>query len=130
MEYDIREYHASTLPGHHLLHARLEKNGESKGTRDLLKNDKVVIFANDDAWRGLKRYSEMVQVVVIGDAEDQWKDIEGMWQEIQGVSATGAVIVRPDGIVCWRWKDGAFLNTKDLNQQFGVVIQRILRRER
>jgi hypothetical protein len=32
-------------------------------------------------------------------------DVDGRWPSAYGVSATGAVLVRPDGMVCWRAKE-------------------------
>jgi hypothetical protein len=29
-------------------------------------------------------------------------DVDGRWTSAYGVSSSGAVLVRPDGVVCWR----------------------------
>jgi hypothetical protein len=38
--------------------------------------------------------------ITIGSGD--WRDVNGTWQRHRGVGATGAVLVRPDGIVAWR----------------------------
>lgn len=37
-----------------------------------------------------------------GDVVDVWNDVHGKWPSVSGVGASGAVLVRPDGIVVWR----------------------------
>ncbi|MGI5171062.1 FAD-dependent oxidoreductase [Spirillospora sp. CA-253888] len=44
-------------------------------------------------------------VHTVGDGAD-WKDPEGMFRRRFGVSAGGAVLVRPDGFVAWRTRSG------------------------
>lgn len=120
-EFDVTTYHASTLPGHHVAHAWLEKGGVRKSTRDWGRWDGgFVVFTGDERWRVIE--GEAIEVVVISEVDDGaevngdgdgecWIDVEGMWKENRGISDKGAVMVRPDGIVCWRWDDDEFLTS-------------------
>lgn len=98
-------------------------------TRDLVRYDGFVLFTSrPDLWRaaavfsGDRKGDGLIRVVgVVSDGEDTqgavsmelqadtadvhvWKDIEGKWPGLRGVHASGAVLVRPDGIVAWRAK--------------------------
>lgn len=91
-----RYYHSSTIPGHHLPHVWVTKDGQTCALRDLLSGRHLTVFVAQD----VAMEDERVQVVVVG--EDGWQDPSGEWKRMRGVGASGAVVVRPDGIVAWR----------------------------
>lgn len=113
-EFDLLYYHPSTIPGHHVPHAWLERGGKRVSTRDLIPNDGFVIFTSrlaawsqavEDEGHGLVT---LIGVDDRGDASNDssfWKDVEGKWAAERGVSSSGAVLVRPDGIVVWRARE-------------------------
>ncbi|CZR65220.1 uncharacterized protein PAC_15120 [Phialocephala subalpina] len=45
--FDFTNYHPSTIPGHHLPHAWLQRGTEMASTRDLVKDDKFVLITED-----------------------------------------------------------------------------------
>ena len=91
-------YYMSTIPGHHLPHAWLERDGKTVAIRDLLSLEKLTLFVESgNVWRIA---DERVQIITIGSGG--WRDVNGTWQQYRGVGATGGVLVRPDGIVAWR----------------------------
>jgi 2-polyprenyl-6-methoxyphenol hydroxylase-like FAD-dependent oxidoreductase len=94
-------YYPSTIPGHHLPHMWLRKEGQVVSSRDLLCLDRFVLFTTDaTAWD--KAENDLVQVVAIDGKE--LEDVGGKWSQLSGVEDSGAVLVRPDGIVAWRSK--------------------------
>ncbi|OTB04379.1 hypothetical protein M426DRAFT_58642 [Hypoxylon sp. CI-4A] len=98
-EYDITNYYPSTIPGHSLPHAWLKKGDTEISTRHLIRLDSFVLFANSSQWLPLQ--GRLVGVEVI-DGKEGWTDRDGAWLRLCGVGSTGAVLVRPDGLVAWR----------------------------
>ena len=91
-------YFPSTIPGHHVPHAWLERGGKRCAVQDLVPLDKLVLFSRRSGWEALA--DERVVHELIG--EESWQDVDGDWAEHCGVDGDGAVLVRPDGIVAWR----------------------------
>ena len=128
-EYDIRVYHPSTLPGHHLAHAWLERDGVKKSTRDLVRKDRLVLLANHPKWKDLEvEFNEVIKVEVVGEGNLGWDDVDGTWKDVCGVGETGAVLVRPDGIVSCRWEDDSFLNQRGVSGSFKELLDRMMKR--
>ncbi len=127
-DYNIRTYNPSTLPGHHLAHAWLEGNGQTKSTRDLVRKDRLVVLANDVTWQALQHENKMVSVEIVGAGKGEWRDVDGMWKDVCGIGDKGAVMVRPDGIVCYRWQDESFVGDKDLQANVRKLIDRVMKR--
>ncbi|ORY60743.1 FAD binding domain-containing protein [Pseudomassariella vexata] len=99
--FDLLKYHASTIPGHNLPHAWLKRGDSVVSTVDLTHLRKLTLLARDSTgWVDLE--NEKIHVEVIGASEDAWEDRDGRWAAQCGVGRTGAVMVRPDGIVAWR----------------------------
>lgn len=92
------KYYMSTIPGHHLPHAWVEREAETVAIRDLLNADTLTLFVESD--QDVKVDDDRVQVIVVGPGG--WQDLTGQWQRYRGVDASGGVLVRPDGIVAWR----------------------------
>jgi 2-polyprenyl-6-methoxyphenol hydroxylase-like FAD-dependent oxidoreductase len=114
-QLDIVAYRASTIPGHHLPHAWLERESERVSTRDLFDYQGFVLFSSKAGkWKQIvsREAPGVVTVVAIieqfagldGENMDAWKDVDGRWAAQRGVESSGAVLVRPDGIVVWRAK--------------------------
>ena len=112
-QFDIVNYHPSTIPGHHLPHAWLEKQGMRVSTRDLARPDGFILLTSrPDLWGEAVRKDGCGLVTVIGVAsegeeatDNLWTDADGKWAIQRGVGGSGAVLVRPDGIVVWRAKE-------------------------
>lgn len=94
-------YHPSTIPGHHLPHAWLEREGLVISTRDLVKPEHLVLLSQDPvSWDYLAKANSLINLESINASN--WKDRDGTWERLCGVDKQGAVLVRPDGIVAWR----------------------------
>jgi len=91
-------YVPGTIPGHHVPHAWVERDGERRAVRDLVPLDNLLLLARRSGWEGLG--DDRVRYEIVG--EDGWDDVHGDWARSCGVSEDGAVLVRPDGIVAWR----------------------------
>lgn len=99
-EFDLLNYHPSTIPGHQLPHAWLRRDDQLLSTRDLVLKDKCVLLAWDANWREAE--GEYVHVEIVGADSGSWKDVNGTWATVSGIDKQGAVLVRPDRIVGWR----------------------------
>ncbi|KAI1089681.1 FAD binding domain-containing protein [Rostrohypoxylon terebratum] len=122
-EYDFTNYHPSTIPGHNLPHAWLRMGTKEKSTRHLIRLDSFVLLANSSQW--LPAQSELVHVEVV-DGKEGWSDRDGSWASLCNVGSTGAVLVRPDGIVAWRaqkWTQAAM-------EMFPAVLENVLKQRR
>jgi 2-polyprenyl-6-methoxyphenol hydroxylase-like FAD-dependent oxidoreductase len=110
-ELNILNYYPSTIPGHHLPHAWLERDGHKSSTRELLLQDRFLLLANAPGiWEafmpGLQDLVQLETVDIVGNSGGRaWKDVDGTWARLCGVGPTGAVLVRPDGVVAWRTQD-------------------------
>ena len=99
-EFDCLNYHPSVIPGHHLPHAWLAKNGTVVSMRDLIAKDKFLLLtSNSDHVRNLE--SSLVQLEVVG-GDAGWRDVTGQWAEYSGINGAFSIVVRPDGIIAWR----------------------------
>ncbi|KAL9080460.1 MAG: hypothetical protein Q9157_000774 [Trypethelium eluteriae] len=91
-------YFQSTIPGHHLPHVWLEKNGQRIAIRDLVALSKLTLIVESPISETL--LDDRVEIEVINAAN--CFDTDGKWRKICGVTLIGGVLVRPDGIVAWR----------------------------
>jgi hypothetical protein len=94
-------------PGTRAPHMPLERNGKRLCTC-LLFGEHFVLLAGADgaAWRdaALQVANQLgIRLVArrIGAGGDL-VDVDGRWPSAYGVSLSGAVLVCPDGLVCWR----------------------------
>ena len=118
-------YHPSTIPGHHLPHAWLvDQKGARRSTLDLIRKDKFVLITESELWKHVEH--DLVHVFVL--QEESLRPEDDMWNKVKGIRREGAVLVRPDGILAWRWMDAEFLEHPELTRRVEVLIDRILRR--
>lgn len=103
--FNFTRYCPSTIPGHHLPHAWLQRGGETASTRDLVRSNKFVLIAGD-ASKWERFGGEAIDVELIGDGGSarSWTPKDGTWEDLGGIGKDGALLVRPDGIVAWRAK--------------------------
>src|SRR5262249_24699603 len=109
----VVDYEPVARPGHRAPHAWLTlANGERRSTIDLVGTDFVLLSRSGewaDALREAGRearpaIADPPRAVTVGiDAEPI--DIE-RFAESYGIGVDGAVLVRPDGYVCWRSDSG------------------------
>ncbi|HSC03529.1 MAG TPA: hypothetical protein VLC49_09425, partial [Solirubrobacteraceae bacterium] len=86
-------------PGSRAPHVFVERDGAPVSTLDLFGRDFVLLVGSGgDAWRGAalaaaQELGVQVDCHVIGDPQ---------FADAYGITAAGAVLVRPDGVVGWR----------------------------
>ncbi|HEX6467698.1 MAG TPA: FAD-dependent monooxygenase [Streptosporangiaceae bacterium] len=96
-------------PGSRAPHVFLDRDGARLSVLDLLGGSFVLLAgAEGDAWRAAAlRAAERLRLSLdtyrVGSAE--LADPEGRFHDAYGITAAGAVIVRPDGFVGWRARD-------------------------
>lgn len=110
-------YVPTTVPGHHLPHAWLEKGDRRVAVRDLVPLSKLLLLVQGQEWSDLR--GDGVQVEIIG--KEDWSDVDETWRKICGGDEQMAVLVRPDGIIAWRGK-----RTDVAGQAWPRLLDRIL----
>jgi 2,4-dichlorophenol 6-monooxygenase len=111
-DFDPQVYRASAAPGHHLPHFWLDSARDSS-TVDLVQPEKFVciVDAAETYWRAtVAALPEQLRALIVvarvsGDSASP--DHEVSWAVAREVGPDGAILVRPDGIVAWRWDDAA-----------------------
>lgn len=111
LEADPLLYVPRTLPGHHLPHFWLPTGdgAPSRSTVDLpgLRNFVLLVDSGQQAWRDavastghvLARRISVYQLPGAATSPDH----AASWGELREVGPTGALLIRPDGFVAWRW---------------------------
>lgn len=90
-------------------HMMVERDGTEISMLDLFGGSFVLLAgAQGEAWcRAARQTAEKngTSIPCYRVGHDV-RDVEGKWEEKYGVSDTGAVLVRPDGVVAWRAATG------------------------
>lgn len=116
-------YHPTTRPGHRLPHAWVEHEGRTLSTHDFVATEgKYVLITGSDggewhasATRASKATGVPLEVVSINGSADL-QDDPGIWSSRSEISATGAILVRPDNHVAWRQSSRIDSSEADLTQ--------------
>ena len=105
-------YVPRALPGHHLPHFWLAGGAaRSRSTVDLpaLREFVLVVDGEQPAWRAAVADSTHVLArrLTVHElpADASSPDHPKSWGELREVGPTGALLVRPDGFVAWRWDE-------------------------
>ena len=106
----VIDYLPTARPGHRAPHARLERGGREISTLDLFDGAFPLLAGSVGAqWRDAASEVARPLGVPLGaftvgsaDADADLIDVDRVWQQLYGVGAHGAVLVRPDGHVAWR----------------------------
>lgn len=111
---DVRIYEASTFPGSPVPHAFLTgQSGEVVALTDLITPGSFLLITGEssDEWvDAAQAVSQELGIEIngvrIGHAAGDFRDHRLSWLRRREVSAEGAVLVRPDGVVAWRSGSG------------------------
>jgi len=124
-------YEPSTIPGGCLPHAWLERNRERISTLDLCILDGFTLLtgATGSAWIEAarlvsNRLSIPLEAIDIGFRRDV-QDPTGGWAKLRGVEEAGAVLVRPDRFVAWRWNNRVDDHAAELEQAILAITSRV-----
>jgi putative polyketide hydroxylase len=115
-------------PGRRAPHVWLERQGRRISTLDLF-GSRFVLLAGEQGqeWREAAqalaaRQDINLDAYCVGPTGDLI-DLQHRWSDAYGVTSAGAVLVRPDGFVCWRMQ-GAKPSSE---QMLAAVLERLLR---
>jgi 2,4-dichlorophenol 6-monooxygenase len=102
--------HATTRPGAKIPHAWLaNRNHDRISTLDLVGHGAFTLITGltGTVWAAAAANlnAAYLRTVVIGSPESQ--DVYCAWQNIREIDESGALLVRPDGVVAWRQKSAA-----------------------
>jgi 2-polyprenyl-6-methoxyphenol hydroxylase-like FAD-dependent oxidoreductase len=115
-------------PGSRAPHVVLERAGAEISTLDLFGRGFVLLAEPGcEAWcssalGAAERLRIPLDLSIVGGAE--LADADGRFAEAYGISAAGAVIVRPDGIVAWRAADATDVSPDAIEAVLGSLVCR------
>ena len=115
-------------PGTRVPHVWLERQGERISTLDLVDTSIVLLVGpKGDAWKSvIQKVSTQFHIPIplyqIGGEEI--RDLSNTWCTANGVGQTGAMLVRPDGIVLWRIEQMPEDAPEVLTQVFTYVLRK------
>ncbi|MGH6858977.1 MAG: FAD-dependent monooxygenase [Phyllobacterium sp.] len=99
----------SAEPGTRAPHLPIERDGRGLSILDLFGRDVVLLCGGTEWQAAAKAASDRLGMPIachsFGPSGDL-HDPGGRWPEAYGVEAEGAVLVRPDGFVAWRSRNG------------------------
>jgi 2,4-dichlorophenol 6-monooxygenase len=132
---DIRLYEPSTLPGSPLPHAWIDdESGNRRPLKDLVVPGRFLLIAGEDgqdwcvAAATLAAANDLpVDALRIGHIDGDLFDPRLAWAQFRGITAKGAVLVRPDRVVCWRSAAASEDAAATLADVLGTVLGRTLR---
>ncbi len=126
----VTQYVPSARPGSRAPHVWLDRNGGRISTIDLFGGRFVLLagpegstWAESAARLKSPDRPELAAHVIGGRGE--FGDPDGKWQELYGIGADGAVLVRPDGYVGWRSRTGADNPAGTLADAFDRILDRV-----
>ena len=104
------KYIPTTLPGSRAPYMQLIKDGKAISTLDLFESEYVLLVGPDGhEWQ--KAANQLAQALSLPiksyriASDGDLSDPENSWHTIYEITATGAVLIRPDGHVAWRSKE-------------------------
>lgn len=127
-EMELCTYHPNLRPGSQLPHAYLtgKTNGKRISTRELIVKDKLILLAMSADWR--KIMHPYVEVRVVDEHNGDFIDVEGAWKRIcSDLEQPGALVVRSDTIIAYRFLNDNILQAADAEVQFGSIVETILK---
>jgi 2,4-dichlorophenol 6-monooxygenase len=112
---DIRVYEPGTRPGSPLPHAWIDdETGQRRPIKDLVAPGRFLLIAGEEgqdwcaAAENIARANELpLDAVAIGHIDGDLYDPRLAWAQYRGITAQGAVLVRPDRVICWRRADAS-----------------------
>jgi 2,4-dichlorophenol 6-monooxygenase len=121
-------YRATTAPGHHLPHFWTgDAQAGTRATVDLIRPGRFLLLVDQAAERWRRSVGSLdgplagaIDVEQLSGAAAS-PDHPVTWGQLREVRGTGAILVRPDAIVAWRWMD----LPGDLNAELGHALGRL-----
>lgn len=115
-------------PGTRAPHVCLKRDGQEISTLDLFgKNFVLLAGAGSNALRESARAASKhvgIDLDIYSVGTDGLVDPSAAFAAAYGIDANGAVVVRPDGFVAWRTKDGKGVSTEQIERVLVTVLSR------
>jgi 2,4-dichlorophenol 6-monooxygenase len=132
---DVRLYEPNTQPGSPLPHAWIDdESGHRRPLKDLVVPGRFLLIAGEDGqdWCGaaetLAAANDLpIDAVRIGHIDGDLFDPRLAWSQFRGITTSGAVLVRPDRVVCWRSAGAAASPAATLGEALGNILGHELR---
>lgn len=128
-EVDPVTYRATTTPGHHLPHFWIGQAGtRDRAMADLIRPGRFLLVADTAAAQWSRWLSSLDgPLASVIDVEEvsgtaTSPDHPAPWGQLREVGDTGAILVRPDGIVAWRWVDQPEDGPAALRRALGCLV--------
>jgi 2,4-dichlorophenol 6-monooxygenase len=129
----VRIYEPSTKPGHPVPHAWIEREGVRSALGTLVHGGKFLLIAGEDgqdwvdAAKTLQReYGIALDAVRIGILDGDYVDARCAWTKQREITATGAILVRPDRYVAFR----SMVGVSDPKTELSNALDQILGKSR
>jgi 2,4-dichlorophenol 6-monooxygenase len=131
---DIRVYEPSTRPGSPLPHAWIDDDaGHRRPMKDLVAPGRFLLIAGEEGRDWCAAAATLadanglpLDALRIGHLDGDLLDPRLAWAQFRGITATGALLVRPDRVVCWRSKGAVAHPEGTLAEALGQVLGRSL----
>jgi 2,4-dichlorophenol 6-monooxygenase len=132
---DIRLYEPSTRPGSPLPHAWIDdESGNRRPLKDLVVPGRFLLIAGEDGENWCASATTLaaandlpIDAVRIGHIDGDLFDTRLAWAQFRGITRRGAVLVRPDRVICWRSPEAAADTAAALAEALGKTLGRTLR---
>lgn len=123
----VHEFVPFCRSGYRFPHMRLKRDGTQLSSLDLLDYEYFSLFCNS------KKYWEkefallpettqnLIQLIEIGPNSDI-EDSEGDWERMSEIGSNGAILVRPDGHVAWRFSEEGEQSFKSLSAVMKTIL--------
>jgi 2-polyprenyl-6-methoxyphenol hydroxylase-like FAD-dependent oxidoreductase len=115
-------------PGTRAPHLWLERDGRQISTLDLFdRNFTLLAGPEAETWRHCARAAAArlgIEIEIHRIGADNLSDPTATFLDAYGISATGAVLVRPDGFVAWRAKTGDAASAGEISTALSSVLCR------
>jgi len=109
---DLITYRATTAPGHHVPHFWTgDAHARELATVDLIRPGRFLLVVDEAAEHWRQSVSSLAGPLAGAIDVEQLTgaatspDHPVTWGQLREVGGTGAILVRPDGIVAWRWME-------------------------
>lgn len=118
-------YTPSTMPGAHVPHAFVQRNGRNLSTLDLVGKGRFTLLTGSDGscWRAAAEAASLqfkvdIDCHTIGP-NTEITDNYGEWAKVREIESSGCLLVRPDGYICFRERKAPSVLTSALLTAFG-----------
>jgi 2,4-dichlorophenol 6-monooxygenase len=125
----VRLYIPSSRPGHLLPHAWVVRGGEQLAIQSLVHGGHFALIAGEDgqdwvdaAGKLAAKHDIPLRAVRIGLQDVDLVDVRLAWLKNREISASGAVLVRPDGHIAFRSLGGVDDPSATLTSVFGQIM--------